>query len=109
MPIQRACYNNNGKEVGSLDILTQLNLAMDYIEAHIDDDLALADVSSVTAYSPYHFGRLFYYIADMPLSEYMGYIQKRQKRLYWVGNSDSFQSCIQRVAAVLWLRQSCGS
>ena len=61
-----------------MDILTQLNRAMDYIEAHIDDDLALAEVSSVTAYSPYHFGRLFYYIADMPLSEY---IRKRKLSL----------------------------
>ena len=54
-----------------MDILTQLNRAMAYIEAHIDDELALADVSKATAYSPYHFGRLFYYIADMPLSEYI--------------------------------------
>jgi AraC family transcriptional regulator len=61
-----------------MDILTQLNCAMTYIEAHIDDDLALADVSSVTAYSHYHFGRLFYYIADMPLSEY---IRKRKLSL----------------------------
>ena len=61
-----------------MNILTQLNRAMAYIEAHIDDDLALADVSGVTAYSPYHFGRLFYYIADMPLSEY---IRKRKLSL----------------------------
>ena len=54
-----------------MDILTQLNGAMAYIEEHIADDMALTDVSSVTAYSPYHFGRLFYYIADMPLSEYI--------------------------------------
>ena len=61
-----------------MDILTQLNRAMAYIEAHIDDDLALADVSSVTTYSPYHFGRLFYYIANLPLSEY---IRKRKLSL----------------------------
>lgn len=61
-----------------MDILTQLNHAMEYIETHIDDDLALADVSTVTNYSPYHFGRLFYYIADMPLSEY---IRKRKLSL----------------------------
>jgi AraC family transcriptional regulator len=61
-----------------MDILTQLNRAMAYIEAHIDDELALADVSSVTAYSPFHFGRLFYYIADLPLSEY---IRKRKLSL----------------------------
>lgn len=54
-----------------MDILTQLNTAITYIETHIEDDLALSDVSSVTSYSPFHFGRLFYYIADMPLSEYM--------------------------------------
>ena len=61
-----------------MDILTQLNGAVAYIEAHIADDMALADVSGVTAYSPYHFGRLFYYIADMPLPEY---IRKRKLSL----------------------------
>ncbi|MDR0288227.1 MAG: AraC family transcriptional regulator [Clostridiales bacterium] len=61
-----------------MDILTQLNRAMAYIEEHITDDIALTEVSSVTAYSPYHFGRLFYYIADMPLSEY---IRKRKLSL----------------------------
>jgi len=54
-----------------MDILTQLNRAMAYIEEHITDDLVLSDLSNVTAYSPYHFGRLFYYIADIPLSEYI--------------------------------------
>jgi AraC family transcriptional regulator len=61
-----------------MDILTQLNRAMTYIEEHIDDDMMLEDVASVTAYSSYHFGRLFYYIADMPLSEY---IRKRKLSL----------------------------
>lgn len=61
-----------------MDIVTQLNQAMAYIESHIDDEMALADVSSVTSYSPFHFGRLFYYIADMPLSEY---IRKRKLSL----------------------------
>jgi len=61
-----------------MGILTQLNRAMAYIEEHIADDLALGDVSAVTAYSTYHFGRLFYYIADMPLSEY---IRKRKLSL----------------------------
>lgn len=61
-----------------MDILTQLNRAMAYIEEHIADDLALEEVSSVTSYSSYHFGRLFYYIADMSLSEY---IRKRKLSL----------------------------
>jgi AraC family transcriptional regulator len=61
-----------------MELLTQLNRAMSYIEAHIDDDMALEDVAGATTYSPYHFGRLFYYIADMPLSEY---IRKRKLSL----------------------------
>lgn len=61
-----------------MDVLSQLNHAMAYIEAHICDDLALSDVSTVTSYSSYHFGRLFYYITDMPLPEY---IRKRKLSL----------------------------
>jgi AraC family transcriptional regulator len=61
-----------------MDLLTQLNHAMAYIEEHISDDLALSDAATVTSYSPYHFGRLFYYIAEMPLSEY---IRKRKLTL----------------------------
>lgn len=61
-----------------MEILTQLNRAMEYIEVHIENDLKLSDVSTVTNYSPYHFGRLFYYIANMQLSEY---IRKRKLSL----------------------------
>jgi len=61
-----------------MDLLTQLNRAMDYIEEHIYDDMALADISSATSYSAYHFCRLFYYIAGMPLSEY---VRKRKLSL----------------------------
>jgi len=61
-----------------MDLLMQLNCAINYIEEHIDNDLELLDVSKATAYSPYHFGRLFYYIAEMPLSEY---IRKRKLTL----------------------------
>lgn len=76
-----------------MDILTQLNNAMAYIEEHIDDDLALADVSSVTLYSPYHFGRLFYYIANMSLSEY---IRKRKLSLAAV----RLQECNEKIIDV---------
>jgi len=61
-----------------MDLLTQLNRAMDYVEEHICDDMTLADVSSVTGYPEYHFCRLFLYIAEMPLSEY---IRKRKLSL----------------------------
>lgn len=64
---RKGCNMNKGKP----DIINQLNLAMSYIEEHIEDNIIISKVASVTAYSPYHFGRLFYYIADMPLSEYI--------------------------------------
>ena len=54
-----------------MDLLTQLNSAVKYIEDNICDDIELEKVSKVTNYSPYHFGRLFYYITDMPISEYI--------------------------------------
>lgn len=54
-----------------MDLLTQLNCAVEYIEAHITDEEALASVASVTSYSAYHFARIFNYIADMPLGEYI--------------------------------------
>lgn len=61
-----------------MDLLTQLNRAMEYVEVNIKDDIELEKVSSVTSYPPYHFSRLFYYIAEIPLSEY---IRKRKLTL----------------------------
>ena len=52
-----------------MDLLTQLNRAMEYVEANIKDNIELERISSATTYSPYHFGRLFYYISGIPLSE----------------------------------------
>lgn len=54
-----------------MDLLTELNRAMEYIEANLSDEEALTAVAGVTSYSPYHFQRIFNYIADMPLSEYI--------------------------------------
>lgn len=61
-----------------MDLLFQLNRAMTYIEEHLCDDISLTDISSATTYSEYHFGRLFYYIAEVPLSEY---VRKRKLSL----------------------------
>jgi AraC family transcriptional regulator len=38
---------------------TALKRAIDYIEANLADDLALAAVAEAASYSPYHFARLF--------------------------------------------------
>lgn len=54
-----------------MNLLAELNRAMEYIEAHIDDDEALASVEHMTGYPPLHFNRVFGYIAGMPLTEYI--------------------------------------
>lgn len=61
-----------------MDLLAQLNRAMNYIEEYISDDIYIDGISKVTNYSPYHFNRIFYYITGMPLSEY---IRKRKLTL----------------------------
>jgi len=44
---------------------------MDYIEDNIREEISLEAVAAVTPYSAFHFQRLFGYLTDMPLSEYI--------------------------------------
>lgn len=54
-----------------MDLLTRLNSATDYIEENISEDIDLEAVARVTLYSAYHFQRMFCYITDIALSEYI--------------------------------------
>ena len=54
-----------------MDVIEQLNRAIEYIELNLTNEEALASVANVTSYSPYHFQRFFNYLTDMPLSEYI--------------------------------------
>ena len=38
-----------------MDLITELNLAIEYMEENLMDQMALEDVASVTSYSSYHF------------------------------------------------------
>ena len=58
-----------------MNLIDQLNRAIEYIELNLTDAEALASVADVTSYSSYHFQRIFNYLTDMPLSEY---IRKRK-------------------------------
>ncbi len=58
-----------------MDLIVQLNKAIEYIEQYLTDEDALSRVAGVTVYSKYHFQRIFNYLADMPLGEY---IRKRK-------------------------------
>lgn len=54
-----------------MEWLKQLNDALDYIEEHLDGELSLERAAQLACCSPYHFQRMFSYIAGVPLSEYL--------------------------------------
>jgi AraC family transcriptional regulator len=56
--------------------LDRLNAAMDYLEAHLADEIAYERAAQIACCSTYHFQRMFSYIAGVPLSEYI-----RRRRL----------------------------
>ncbi|MFF2655832.1 GyrI-like domain-containing protein [Kitasatospora sp. NPDC058032] len=61
-------------------MLDRLNEAMEYIEAHLDQEVDTAELARIAVTSEYHFRRLFSALAGMPLSEYL-----RRRRLTLAG------------------------
>lgn len=59
-----------------MDLITELNQAIEYIENNLEGELELQEIARLTSYSPYHFQRIFIYITGIPLSEYI-----RRRRL----------------------------
>ena len=53
-----------------MDWLDRLNEAMEYIEENIGD-FDLTRVAQIACCSPFHFQRMFSYLADVPLSKYI--------------------------------------
>lgn len=54
-----------------MEWLDCLNEAVAYMEAHLEDGVDLERVAQIARCSPFHFQRMFSYIADLPLSEYL--------------------------------------
>ncbi|HYH04889.1 MAG TPA: AraC family transcriptional regulator [Bacillota bacterium] len=59
-----------------MDWLERMNGAIDYIEEHITEEIDFEKVAQVAWCSMYYFQRLFSFITDIPLSEYV-----RRRRL----------------------------
>lgn len=93
-----------------MNLIEQLNRAIEYIEQNLTDAEALASVADVTSYSSYHFQRIFNYLTDMPLSEYVRKrklsvavvdLQKGEKVIdvavkYGYNSADSFTRAFER-------------
>lgn len=54
-----------------MEWIERLNSAMNYIEEHIRNDLKYEEAAKIACCSTYHFQRMFSYMADIPLSEYI--------------------------------------
>lgn len=59
-----------------MDWLERMNKAMDYIETHLTEDIDYNQVAKFACCSTYHFQRMFSFITDVSLSEYI-----RRRRL----------------------------
>lgn len=59
-----------------MDWVSRMNEAISYIEDHITEDIAYSEVAKVACCSAYHFQRMFSFITDVSLSEYI-----RRRRL----------------------------
>lgn len=54
-----------------MDWLQRMNNSMDYIETHMLDNIDYDEVARIACCSTYHFQRMFSFIIDVPLSEYI--------------------------------------
>ncbi len=54
-----------------MEWIEQLNKAINYMEEHLEEGIELEKVAEIACCSAFHFQRMFSYIANIPLSEYI--------------------------------------
>lgn len=54
-----------------MDWINRLNSAINYMEEHIKNEIDMEEVGKIAGCSSYHFQRMFTYMADITLSEYI--------------------------------------
>lgn len=54
-----------------MEWITRLNNSIDYIEKHLSDTIDYEEIARIAFCSAYHFQRMFAYMADVPLGEYI--------------------------------------
>lgn len=54
-----------------MDWIERLNSSLRYIEEKLNDNIDMEEAAKIACCSAYHFQRMFAYMADMPLSEYI--------------------------------------
>ena len=54
-----------------MDWIERLNKAMEYLEEHMTEEISYEKAARIACCSAYHFQRMFAYMANVPLSEYI--------------------------------------
>ena len=54
-----------------MDWLKSWNEALDHLEQNLDGEVSLEELGRLAGCSPYHFQRMFSYLAGVPLKEYI--------------------------------------
>lgn len=54
-----------------MEWIHRLNKTIAYLEEHLTDEINYEQIAQIACCSPYHFQRMFAYMADVPLSEYV--------------------------------------
>ncbi|WKY43181.1 AraC family transcriptional regulator [Eubacteriaceae bacterium ES2] len=54
-----------------MEWIERLNSVINYIEEHLTDEIDLAEIASIAGCSYFHYQRMFSYMADLSLSEYI--------------------------------------
>lgn len=74
-----------------MDWMERLNHAVNYIEAHLTEKMDYEELSKIAGCPAYHFQKMFFYMTDMPLSEY---IRRRRMSLAAVDLKDKHTKVI---------------
>lgn len=54
-----------------MDWINRLNRAINYMEEHIREEIDMKEVGRIAGCSSYHFQRMFAYMSEISLSEYI--------------------------------------
>ncbi|BBI30832.1 AraC family transcriptional regulator [Cohnella abietis] len=70
------------------DYISRINKVMNYIDNHLEEDLSLASLSRIAAFSPFHFHRIFKAIVGENVNEFVKRIRIEKSAHYLENRSD---------------------
>lgn len=84
-----------------MEWLNRLNAAIAYLEEHLEDEIDLTRMAQIACCSPFHFQRMFSYVVEVPLGEYIrrrkmaraaADLQNKSERIIDIGQKYGYDS-----------------